>query len=84
MFEITLPGWMITKTDKQADRGGLTGAFFMAFTLVLVSFSCTGPLVGAILVESAGGAFLKPIVGMLGFSIAFALPFTLFAFFLPG
>jgi thiol:disulfide interchange protein DsbD len=81
MFEITLPGWMITKTDKQADRGGLTGAFFMAFTLVLVSFSCTGPLVGAILVESAGGAFLKPIVGMLGFSIAFALPFTLFAFF---
>lgn len=81
MFEITLPSWLISKSDKQADRGGVAGPFFMAFTLVLVSFSCTGPLVGAILVESAGGAFLKPIIGMLGFSVAFALPFTLFAFF---
>ncbi len=80
-FEITLPSWMITKADKQADKGGFTGAFFMAFTLVLVSFSCTGPLVGAILVESAGGDVLKPIIGMFGFSLAFALPFTLFAFF---
>lgn len=81
MFEITLPNWLINKSDKQADKGGVTGPFFMAFTLVLVSFSCTGPLVGAILVESAGGAFLKPIIGMIGFSVAFALPFTLFAFF---
>lgn len=83
LFEITLPGTFITKVDRQADRGGLLGVFFMAFTLVLVSFSCTGPLVGSILVTSAGGAFLKPIIGMLGFSLAFAIPFTLFAFF-PG
>lgn len=81
MFEITLPSWLVNKADKQADRGGFSGAFFMAFTLVLVSFSCTGPIVGAILVESAGGAVLKPIIGMLGFSLAFALPFALFAFF---
>ena len=81
MFDITLPNWMVSKADKQADKGGFTGAFFMAFTLVLVSFSCTGPIVGAILVKSAGGEVLQPIVGMLGFSIAFALPFGLFAFF---
>ncbi len=81
MFEITMPGWMVNKTDKQADKGGILGSFFMAFTLVLVSFSCTGPLVGAILVKSASGQVLEPIIGMLGFSIAFALPFTLFAFF---
>ena len=81
MFELTIPSWMINKSDKQADRGGFIGAIFMAVTLVLVSFSCTGPIVGMILVESAGGLVLKPIVGMLGFSLAFALPFTLFAFF---
>jgi thiol:disulfide interchange protein len=81
MFEITLPSWLVNKADKQADKGGYTGAFFMAFTLVLVSFSCTGPIVGAILVKSAGGAILMPIIGMLGFSLAFALPFALFAFF---
>ncbi len=81
MFEITLPSWMINKSDAQADRGGIVGSFFMAFTLVLVSFSCTGPIVGAILVASAGGEVLEPIIGMLGFSLAFALPFTLFAFF---
>ena len=80
-FEITLPSWLVDKSDKGADKGGLIGAFFMAFTLVLVSFSCTGPIVGAILVESAGGQVLKPIIGMLGFSLAFAIPFTLFAFF---
>jgi thiol:disulfide interchange protein len=80
MFEITLPTWMVSKADKQADKGGITGAFFMAFTLVLVSFSCTGPIVGLILVKSAGGEVLLPIVGMLGFSIAFALPFGIFAF----
>ena len=81
MFEITLPSWMVNKTDKQADKGGFTGSFFMAFTLVLVSFSCTGPIVGGILVASAGGEILEPIIGMLGFSIAFALPFTFFALF---
>ena len=83
MFEIVLPSWLVNKSDKQADRGGLLGSFFMALTLVLVSFSCTGPIVGAILVQSAGGQVLKPIVGMFGFSMAFALPFTLFALF-PG
>ena len=81
MFEITLPHWAVNKTEKGADRGGFLGPVFMAMTLVLVSFSCTGPIVGTILVESAGGQILKPIVGMLGFSLAFALPFTLFAFF---
>lgn len=81
MFEITLPNWLVSKSDKQVDKGGFGGPFFMAFTLVLVSFSCTGPIVGTILVESAGGALLEPIIGMLGFSLAFALPFTLFAIF---
>jgi thioredoxin-related protein len=76
-----LPGWMVNKADKQVDKGGIWGPFFMAFTLVLVSFSCTGPIVGTVLVQSAGGEFLMPIIGMLGFSLAFALPFTLFAFF---
>jgi len=81
MFEIVLPSWLVNKSDKQVDQGGFIGSFFMALTLVLVSFSCTGPIVGAILVESAGGQILKPIVGMFGFSLAFALPFTLFALF---
>ncbi len=81
MFELTLPHWLINKADAQADKGGYLGSIFMAITLVLVSFSCTGPIVGAILVESAGGQVLKPIIGMFGFSLAFALPFTLFAFF---
>ncbi|MCD6333339.1 MAG: thioredoxin family protein [Bacteroidales bacterium] len=81
MYEINLPNWMITRSDKQVDKGGFGGPFFMAFTLVLVSFSCTGPIVGTILVESAGGALEEPIIGMLGFSLAFAIPFTLFAIF---
>jgi thiol:disulfide interchange protein DsbD len=81
LFEITLPSSFVNKIDKKADKGGLIGIFFMAFTLVLVSFSCTGPIVGSILVESAGGQVLKPILGMLGFSLAFAIPFTLFAIF---
>jgi len=81
MFEIVLPSWLVNKSDEQVDKGGIWSPFFMAFTLVIVSFSCTGPLVGAILVKSAGGAVLEPIIGMLGFSLAFALPFTLFAFF---
>ena len=83
LFEITLPGTFINRVDQQAEKGRLVGIFFMAFTLVLVSFSCTGPLVGSILVSSAGGEFLKPILGMFAFSLAFAIPFTLFAFF-PG
>lgn len=83
LFEITLPGSVINKVDQQAEKGGLLGVFFMAFTLVLVSFSCTGPLVGSILVSSAGGEFIKPIIGMFAFALAFAIPFTLFAFF-PG
>lgn len=83
LFEITLPGSLINKVDQQAEKGGLIGVFFMAFTLVLVSFSCTGPIVGSILVSSAGGEFLKPILGMFAFAAAFAIPFTLFAFF-PG
>ncbi len=83
LFEITLPNSFVNKVDQQAEKGGLGGVFFMAFTLVLVSFSCTGPLVGSILVSSAGGEVIKPIVGMFGFSLAFAIPFTVFAFF-PG
>lgn len=82
-FEITLPASWVNKADKQADRGGLIGIFFMAFTLALVSFSCTGPIVGSVLVESAKGGISGPIVAMLGFSIALALPFGLFAAF-PG
>lgn len=81
MFEIVMPNWLVSKSTQNEDRGGFSGPIFMALTLVLVSFSCTGPIVGTILVESAGGQFLKPIIGMLGFSLAFALPFTLFAFF---
>ncbi len=80
-FEIILPSSWVNKSDDKVSKGGAAGAFFMALTLVLVSFSCTGPIVGAILVESAGGMILKPIVGMFGFSLAFALPFTLFAMF---
>lgn len=83
LFDITLPGSLINKVDQQAEKGGLIGVFFMAFTLVLVSFSCTGPIVGSILVSSAGGEFLKPILGMFAFAAAFAIPFTLFAIF-PG
>ncbi len=82
-FEITLPASWINKADKQADKGGLIGIFFMAFTLALVSFSCTGPIVGSVLVQSAQGGLSGPIVAMLGFSMALALPFGLFAAF-PG
>lgn len=81
LFEITLPSSWVNKADQQADKGGIAGIFFMAFTLVLVSFSCTGPIVGSILVEAAGGLILKPILGMFAFAMAFAIPFTLFAIF---
>lgn len=80
-FEITMPSKLVNQTDSKADKGGLIGVFFMAMTLVLVSFSCTGPIVGTVLVKSTQGAIWEPIFTMLAFSAAFALPFTLFAFF---
>jgi thiol:disulfide interchange protein len=83
-FEIRLPHRWVDRADAQADRGGLTGIFFMAATLALVSFSCTGPIIGTLLVEAVsigGGLTLGPILGMTGFSLALALPFTLFAMF---
>ena len=80
-FELTIPSNIITTVDKRSQEGGLLGIFFMAFTLVLVSFSCTGPLVGSILVQSASGLQIKPVLGMLSFSFAFSLPFTLLAIF---
>ncbi len=87
-FEITLPSSWANKSDKAADKGGLMGIFFMAFTLAIVSFSCTGPIIGSLLVQSASGADAlfgliprQPLVGMFGFSLALALPFTLFAIF---
>ncbi|MBR5810427.1 MAG: thioredoxin family protein [Bacteroidales bacterium] len=82
-FEITLPQSLVNKSDKGSDKKGLAGVFFMALTLVLVSFSCTGPIVGNVLIQatSSNGAWWIPIVTMLAFSVAFALPFTLLAFF---
>ena len=82
-FEIVLPSSWGTKVDAQADRGGIIGILFMALALAIVSFSCTGPIVGTLLVEAASKGGIAPIVGMLGFSLALALPFGLFAAF-PG
>ena len=82
-FELQLPASWVNKSDKASDKGGLMGIFFMAFTLALVSFSCTGPIVGTLLVEASSGGYFGPIIGMLGFSLAIALPFGLFAAF-PG
>jgi thiol:disulfide interchange protein DsbD len=82
-FEIVLPNSWANKVDQQADRGGFVGILFMALALAIVSFSCTGPIVGTLLVEAASKGGLAPIVGMLGFSSALALPFMLFAMF-PG
>jgi len=82
-FEIVLPSSWGTKVDAQADKGGIVGIFFMALALAIVSFSCTGPIVGTLLVEAASGGQIGPIIGMLGFSLALAIPFTLFAAF-PG
>lgn len=82
-FEITLPSSWVNKADANADRGGLIGIFFMAFTLALVSFSCTGPIVGTLIVEAAAKGGIAPAIGMFGFSLAIALPFALFAAF-PG
>ncbi len=80
-FEIVLPSAWVNRSDQQADKGGYYGIFFMAFTLALVSFSCTAPIVGTVLVQSAGGQWIKPIIGMVAFSSALALPFALFAIF---
>ncbi len=82
-FEIMLPNSWANKVDRQADRGGFIGIFFMALALAIVSFSCTGPIVGTLLVEAASKGGIAPFVGMFGFSLALALPFTLFAAF-PG
>lgn len=82
-FEITLPSSWGTKVDSQADRGGLIGIFFMALALAIVSFSCTGPIVGTALVAAAAQGGIAPVISMLGFSLAIALPFSLFAAF-PG
>ena len=82
LFEITLPSKWVNSADKKADKGGIIGVFFMAFTLGLVSFSCTGPIIGTLLVEaSVLGESTGPIVGMFGFSFALALPFTLLSYF---
>ena len=80
-FEITLPSKWTNSADRNSDRKGLGGVFFLALTLVLVSFSCTGPIVGTVLIKSTQGEFWAPMVTMLAFSIAFALPFTIFALF---
>lgn len=82
-FEIMLPNSWANKVDKQADRGGMIGIFFMALALAIVSFSCTGPIVGTLLVEAASKGGTAPLIGMFGFSLALALPFMLFAMF-PG
>ena len=81
MFELVLPSGLVNSADRNADRGGLAGPFFMGVTTVLVSFSCTGPIVGSLLISATGGEVLKPILGMFFFSLAFALPFTLLAIF---
>ena len=82
-FEIALPSSWVNGSAKRQRQGGIAGIFFMALTLVLVSFSCTLPIAGAVALNAAGGSFLKPIIGMLGFSLGIAVPFTLFALF-PG
>jgi thiol:disulfide interchange protein len=83
LFDITLPNRFVNKVDSKADRGGLIGVFFMALTLVVVSFSCTAPIASFILIESTQGHLMRPAIGMFAFSLAFAVPFTLFAIF-PG
>lgn len=81
MFEITLPHRFVNSVDSKSSMSNFMGVFFMAFTLVLVSFSCTGPIVGSLLIEAVGGKFLKPLLGMAAFGAGLALPFTLFAVF---
>jgi thiol:disulfide interchange protein DsbD len=81
MFEITLPHQFVNSVDSKSSMGSFMGVFFMAFTLVLVSFSCTGPIVGSLLIEAVGGNFTKPLLGMAAFGAGLAAPFTLFAIF---
>jgi thiol:disulfide interchange protein len=83
LFEITLPGKLSNRIDQQADKGGIMGPFFMALATVIISFSCTGPIVGVVLGSALQGEIIRPIVGMFAFSLSFALPFTLLAIF-PG
>lgn len=83
LFEIVLPSGLANKADAQVDKGGMLAAFFMALTTVIVSFSCTGPIIGALLVKAASGKVLEPLIGMLGFGLGFALPFTFLAL-VPG
>ena len=80
-FEIVLPNSWVARADSKVDKGGILAAFFMGLTTVIVSFSCTGPIIGVLLVQAATGDVLRPTIGMLGFGIAFALPFTIFALF---
>jgi thiol:disulfide interchange protein DsbD len=80
-FEIVLPNKWASGADSKVDEGGMLAAFFLGLTTVIVSFSCTGPIVGALLVEAASGDVLRPTIGMVGFGLAFALPFTIFALF---
>lgn len=82
-YELTLPSWLVNRSDEASDKGGLIGIFFMAFTLALVSFSCTGPIIGSLIVVAAEGGIAGPAIGMTGFAVALAFPFALFAAF-PG
>ena len=81
-FDITLPSWLVNKSDENSEKGGIAGIFFMALTLVLVSFSCTGPIIGTLLVQAASmGTAVGPAIGMFGFALALSIPFSLFAIF---
>ena len=80
-FELTLPNSFLNKMNKKADQEGILGIFFMAFTLVIISFSCTAPIVGSVLILSSDGQFLTPVIGMFGFSLSFAMIFTMTALF---
>jgi len=80
-FEIVLPSGLVNKTDAQADKGGMVGAFFMALTTVIVSFSCTGPFIGALIIEAVQDGGMRPLIGMFFFGLAFATPFSLLAIF---
>jgi thiol:disulfide interchange protein len=81
LFEIVLPGSLVNKTDAQADKGGIAGAFFMALTTVIVSFSCTGPFIGALIIQAVQSGGLRPLIGLFFFGLAFATPFTFLAIF---
>ncbi len=81
MFELVLPSWLVNKIDEKADQGGYLGVFFMAFTLVLVSFSCTAPIAGTLILAAFDGEIVRPALGMMAFSSAFAIPFVIFAIF---